>query len=81
MPNFTNSFNDITDSEITINLPKHIIPKVLTDQIGLANDIDFVGRKEDLQKVDELLNQKAKGSDPIQGIKLKYNFIQNMIYI
>ena len=37
----------------------HIIPKVLTKQTGLANDIDFVGRKEELQKVDELLNQDS----------------------
>ncbi len=37
----------------------HIIPKVLTKQVGLANDIDFVGRKKDLQKVDELLNQNS----------------------
>jgi tetratricopeptide (TPR) repeat protein len=42
-----------------IHLPKHIIPKVLTHQTGLANDIDFVGRKEELQKVDELLNQNS----------------------
>jgi len=37
----------------------HKIPKVLTKQVGLANDIDFVGRKEELQKVDELLTQNA----------------------
>ena len=37
----------------------HIIPKVLTKQTGLANDIDFVGRKDELQKVDELLNQNS----------------------
>ncbi len=37
----------------------HIIPRVLTKQVGLANDIDFVGRKNELQKVDELLNQNA----------------------
>ena len=34
----------------------HIVPKVLTKQVGLANEIDFVGRKEELEKVDELLN-------------------------
>ena len=39
--------------------PSHIIPKVLTKQTGLANDIDFVGRKEELRKVDELLNQNS----------------------
>ena len=50
MPNIKNSFNHISDSEIIINLPKHIVPKALTTQIGLANDIDFVGRKEELQK-------------------------------
>lgn len=37
----------------------HIIPKILTKQIGLANDIDFVGRKDELKKVDELLNQNS----------------------
>jgi len=37
----------------------HIVPKVLTQQVGLANDIDFVGRKEELQKVDDLLNQNS----------------------
>ena len=37
----------------------HIIPKILTKQVGLANDIDFVGRKDELQKVDELLNQNS----------------------
>jgi len=37
----------------------HIVPKVLTQQVGLANDIDFVGRKEELQKVDELLTQNS----------------------
>lgn len=37
----------------------HIIPKILTKQTGLANDIYFVGRKEELQKVDELLNQNS----------------------
>ena len=42
-----------------IYLPKHRVPKVLTHQTGLANDIDFVGRKEELQKVDELLNQNS----------------------
>jgi hypothetical protein len=42
-----------------IHLPPHIIPKVLTKQTGLTNDIDFVGRKEELQKVDELLNQNS----------------------
>lgn len=57
--NIENSFNKITNSDIDIHLPPHIIPKVLTKQTGLANDIDFVGRKEELQKVDELLNQNA----------------------
>jgi len=42
-----------------IHLPPHEIPKKLTPQTGLANDIDFVGRKEELQKVDELLNQNS----------------------
>jgi len=37
----------------------HTIPKILTKQLGLANDSDFVGRKEELQKVDELLNQNS----------------------
>jgi len=49
----------ITGDGNTVNFPKHIIPKVLTKQVGLANDIDFVGRKEELQKVDELLNQNS----------------------
>jgi len=47
-----------TGDNVTIESP-HIIPKALTTQTGLANDIDFVGRKEELQKVDELLNQNA----------------------
>jgi tetratricopeptide (TPR) repeat protein len=42
-----------------ITLPPHKVPKKLTPQTGLANDIDFVGRKEELQKVDELLNQNS----------------------
>jgi tetratricopeptide (TPR) repeat protein len=37
----------------------HMIPKVLTKQTGLSNDIDFVGRKEELQKIDELLSKDA----------------------
>jgi len=37
----------------------HNVPKILTKQVGLANDIDFIGRKEELQKVDELLNQNS----------------------
>ncbi len=37
-------------------LPPHQVPKILTKQLGLANDSDFVGRKDELQKVDELLN-------------------------
>jgi tetratricopeptide (TPR) repeat protein len=37
----------------------HIIPKVLTSQVGLANNIDFVGRKDALREVDELLNQNS----------------------
>jgi len=50
----------ITGDDNTVNqLPSHIIPKILTNQTGLANDIDFVGRKEELQKVDELLNQNS----------------------
>ena len=59
MPNITDSFNDITNSIVTVNLPPHEIPKKLTPQTGLANDIDFVGWKEELQKVDELLNQNS----------------------
>jgi tetratricopeptide (TPR) repeat protein len=55
--NITDSFRDINNSAITINLPKHEVPKILTPQIGLANDINFIGRNEDLQKVDEFLNQ------------------------
>jgi len=47
-----------TGDNVTIETP-HIIPKVLTNQTGLANDINFVGRKEELQKVDELLNQNS----------------------
>ena len=47
-----------TGDNVTIETP-HIIPKKLTPQTGLANDIDFVGRKEELQKVDELLNQNS----------------------
>lgn len=43
----------------SVHLPRHIIPKVLTEKTGLANDINFVGRKEELQKVDELLNQNS----------------------
>ncbi len=49
----------ITGDGNTVNFPKHIIPKILTNQTGLANDIYFVGRKEELQKVDELLNQNS----------------------
>lgn len=50
----------ITGDNNTVNhLPSHIIPKILTKQTGLANDIDFVGRKEELQKLDELLNQNS----------------------
>ena len=49
----------ITGDGNTVNFPKHIIPKVLTKQTGLANDIDFVGRKEELQKVDEILNKDS----------------------
>ncbi len=37
----------------------HTVPKALTTQTGLANDIDFIGRKEELKKVDELLNQNS----------------------
>ncbi len=51
----TNIIGDNND----IHLPPHIIQKVLTTQTGLANEIDFVGRKEELKKVDELLNQNA----------------------
>lgn len=47
-----------TGDGVTIEA-QHIIPKILTEKTGLANDIDFVGRKEELQKVDELLNQNA----------------------
>jgi len=43
-----------------ITLPSsHIIPKVLTFPIGLVSNMNFVGRKEELQKIDELLNQKS----------------------
>ncbi|HHH53687.1 MAG TPA: ATP-binding protein, partial [Bacteroidetes bacterium] len=49
----------ITGDNNTLNLPRHKIPKVLPKQVGLANDIDFVGRKEELQNVDELLNQNS----------------------
>ncbi len=35
----------------------HIIPKLLTSDVGLASEINLVGRKEELQKVDELLKQ------------------------
>ncbi len=39
----------------------HIVPKILTQQVGLANDIDFVGRKEDLQQVNESkFNRKSR---------------------
>jgi len=35
----------------------HIIPKLLTSDTGLASEINLVGRKEELQKVDKLLKQ------------------------
>jgi tetratricopeptide (TPR) repeat protein len=54
-----NSFNNNNNSNINVTLPPHTVPKVLTKQLGLANDSDFVGRKEELQKVDELLNQNS----------------------
>jgi len=44
---------------VNINHAPHKVPKKLTPQTGLANDIDLVGRKEELQKVDELLNQNS----------------------
>ena len=46
------------NNRVTKSAP-HIIPKVLTNQTGLANDIDFVGRKDELQKVDEILNKDS----------------------
>ena len=57
--NIENQGGTINVHNSQINLPPHIIPKKLTPQTGLANDIDFVGRKEELQKVDELLNQNS----------------------
>jgi len=51
--------NIITGDNVNVHLPPHAIPKILTQQTGLAHDIDFVGRKDELQKIDELLNQNS----------------------
>ena len=59
MPNYIENLEVQDGGIVNINQAPHIIPKVLTKQTGLANDIDFVGRKEELQKVDELLNQDS----------------------
>ena len=40
-------------------MPPYIVPRVLTKYVGLVSDINFVGRKDELQKVDELLNQNT----------------------
>jgi len=37
----------------------HIVPKNFTDSIGLAQNINFVGRKKELQMVEKLLNQNS----------------------
>jgi len=57
--NIENQGGTINVHNSQINLPPHKVPKKLTPQTGLANEIDFVGRKEELQKVDELLNQNS----------------------
>lgn len=53
------SGTNIIGDNNNIHLPPHIVPKALTTQTGLANDINFVGRKDELKKVDELLNKNA----------------------
>ena len=57
--NIQNQGGTINVHNSEINLPPHIIPQKLTPQTGLANDINFIGRKEELQKIDELLNQNS----------------------
>lgn len=42
----------------SVNFPPHIVPKFLTKHVGLAKDINFIGRKKELQKVDKLLTQE-----------------------
>ena len=56
--NYINNLHNNGTVNINHEAP-HIVPKVLTQQVGLANDIDFVGRKEELKKVDELLNENS----------------------
>jgi len=59
MPNHIEKLEVQKGGVVNIHSSLHIIPKVLTEKTGLANDIDFVGRKEELQKVDELLGQNS----------------------
>ena len=57
MLNIKNSFNNNTNSPMTINLPQYKIPKKLTPKLGIVNTSNFVGRVAELEKVDKLLNE------------------------
>jgi len=43
--------------EQNIHLPRHIIPKALTKEVGLANKANFVGRTKELESIDRMLKE------------------------
>lgn len=54
-----NHGNIITGDGNSIYLPPRTVPKILAGTAGLIGDIDFVGRKEELKKIEKLLNQDS----------------------
>ena len=53
MPNINNSFNNINNSNVTVNLPKHKVPTQLTSKLGKDT---IIGREKELKEIDKLLN-------------------------
>jgi len=50
---FKDSFNNISDSNITINLPENKVPPQLTSKLGKDS---IIGREKELKEIDQLLN-------------------------
>ena len=42
MPTIKDSFNNNTNSPMTINLPKHEVPKVLTKQTHYMSGVEYL---------------------------------------
>ncbi len=57
--NGPNSGNIITGDDNNIYLPPHKVLQVLAGKVGLASEVNFVGRKKELEKIDELLSKKS----------------------